>query len=60
MAKIPVIVAEGPTPLEVTTLWERVGRSFESIDQFLLALDILYVLGRLDLDMASGLVTYVD
>lgn len=60
MGKISVLIAEGPTPIGLSSLWERVESSFESVDQFLLAVDILYVLGRLDVDKEHGVVVYAD
>ncbi len=41
-------------------LYDKVGRDFESIDQFLLAVDVLYVLGQIDVDPSTGMVTYAD
>jgi hypothetical protein len=41
-------------------LYRTVGKEFESIDQFLLTLDVLYVLGRIDIDLSTGTVTYAD
>jgi hypothetical protein len=56
---VPVIMARGPEPTDLLTLYHSVADQFESADQFILALDILYVLRRVDVDFATRLVTYV-
>ena len=56
---VSTIIEQGPTPLEVVKLYHIVSKNFESIDQFLLAIDLLYVLGRIDLNVHMGEVYYV-
>ena len=46
--------------MNVAELYRTVHRELESIDQFLLALDVLYVLGRIEVDLTTGAVTYAD
>ena len=46
--------------MNVADLYRSVHRDFESIDQFLLTLDVLYVLGRIEVDITTGAVTYAD
>jgi len=58
--RVSVILREGPEPIDLHTLYERVSGRFESIDQFLIALDILFVLGRISLNAATRTVTYAD
>ncbi len=48
----------GPASTTVAALYEQVGDKFESIDQFLLALDVLYVLDRLTVDFTTEKVLY--
>ncbi|WP_368311373.1 ABC-three component system middle component 7 [Luteibacter sp. CQ10] len=55
----PIILAQGPDPISPQALFERVEQKFESIDQFLLTLDLLYVLNRIDLSDASDRISYV-
>ena len=49
---------EEANPISLKKLYEETASSFESIDQFLLALDILYVLERIDLDPTGRMVIY--
>ncbi len=56
----PLILKLGPAPIAVGQIYEELADSFESPDQFILALDLLFVLLRIDVDMTTGVVTYVD
>ena len=56
----PAILRRGPEPIDLLSLYEVVHSEFDSIDQFLLALDVLYVIGSVDLDFATRLVTYAE
>lgn len=53
------IIRQGPRAIDILTLYRNVCDEFESIDQFLLALDTLFVLGRIDLNAATRTLTYV-
>jgi hypothetical protein len=53
-----VVLACGPDPIDLLRLYHTVAHEFETIDQFLLTLDVLYVLERIDLDPLSRTVTY--
>lgn len=53
-----VILACGPGPIDLLRLYQKVAQKFESIDHFLLTLDVLYVLDRIDLDPLTRTVTY--
>jgi hypothetical protein len=55
-----VILERGPEPISILELYEAVARKFESIDQFLLTIDLLYVLGRIDVDFKTKILTYAD
>ncbi|MBN9663659.1 MAG: hypothetical protein J0H49_36005 [Acidobacteria bacterium] len=59
LSRVGYILREGPAAVDLHTLYERVSPRFESIDQFLVTLDILFVLGRIDLKPATRTVTYV-
>lgn len=52
------VLKAGPDPARVVDLFHQVGEKFESIDQFLLALDVLFVLDRLTVDFGSEEVIY--
>jgi hypothetical protein len=60
LGKAPVILKQGPDPVDLIGLFELIGSKFDSIDQFLLTLDVLYVLGRINLDAATRILTYAD
>ncbi|GAB6910110.1 conserved hypothetical protein [Desulfosarcina cetonica] len=56
---VSTIIEQGPDPLGLVKLYHIVSKNFESIDQFLLAIDLLFVLGCIDLDAQTGEVNYV-
>lgn len=43
----------------VRDLYHSVASHFETAEDFLLALDVLYILGRVDIDMATGTIARV-
>lgn len=55
-----VILGQGPAPIELMKLYHIVSKNFESIDQFLLTIDLLHVLGRLDIDFQTREVIYAS
>jgi hypothetical protein len=60
LGRAPVILRERAVHPNLPALYEKVSKDFESIDQFLLTLDVLFILGRIDIDLSTGVVTYVD
>jgi hypothetical protein len=60
LGRSEIILERGPAPIELRRLYQDVSKRFESIDQFLLTLDLLYLLGRLDIDFQKKMVSYVD
>jgi hypothetical protein len=52
------ILKAGPDSTSVLDLFQQVGDKFESIDQFILALDVLYILDRLTVDFGAEKVVY--
>lgn len=54
-----IILDHGPGSIELIKLYNMVSKSFESIDQFLLTVDLLYALGRLEVDLQKRMVFYV-
>lgn len=44
--------------IDLVTLYHNVADQFESVDQFLLALDTLFLLGRVDVNLTTRIVTY--
>ena len=60
LGRTPIILREKASQANLVNLYDKVGKEFESIDQFLLAIDVLYILGQIDVDLSTGLVTYAD
>jgi hypothetical protein len=60
LSLVPLILELGPAPIPAASLFQEVADDFESLDQFLLALDLLFALGRIDVDMTTGVVSYVN
>ncbi|MEX1257373.1 MAG: ABC-three component system middle component 7 [Gemmatimonadota bacterium] len=58
LALTPIIMAQGPYDISISELLHRVERDVRDLDQFMLALDVLYVLGRIDIDLEKGLLSY--
>ena len=60
LGRAPIIMREKVPQGNLVSLYEKVRKDFESIDQFLLTLDVLYILGQIDVDLSTGMVTYAD
>jgi len=60
LSKLGVILRAGHGTVDVVSLYRDIADSFESIDQFLLAIDTLYVLGRIEIDFPTRILTYVE
>jgi hypothetical protein len=58
IGRIGHILKMGPRPVRVDDLFAEVGNHFESVDQFLLTLDVLYILDRIDVDFKLQKVIY--
>ena len=56
---VGTILDQGPAPVELLKLYHIVSKDFESIDQFLLAIDLLYVLGRVEVNSQTRTIYYV-
>jgi hypothetical protein len=50
----------GRGQINVRELYDAVSEVFDGVDQFLYALDVLYVLNRIDIDFEKGLIVYAD
>ena len=60
LSKISILISD---EIEVVVLKELVknqSNKFEDISEFMLALDILYVLEKIELDEDKGLIKYVN
>lgn len=46
--------------ISVSKLYEDNADKFESIDEFMLSLETLWVLGKISVDLETGLVSYAN
>ena len=60
MSRLAVILRVGSDPIDVVSLFHSVDSQFESIDQFLVTLDTLFVLGKVQVDFRTRILSYVD
>lgn len=58
LALTPAIMDQGPHDISVSELLRRVERDVRDLDQFMLALDILFVLGRIEIDVERRVMSY--
>lgn len=54
-----VLLEKAPNADSISDLQQRTSRHFESIDQFLLTVDLLFVLGRISIDFSTGRISHV-
>lgn len=55
-----VVLEEAPNSNSISDLQQRTSKHFESIDQFLLTIDLLFVLGRISVDFDTGRIAHAD
>ena len=60
LGHVSAILRQGPEAIDLITLYSKVADSFDSIDQFILALDILFILQRIELNPATRTITYAS
>jgi hypothetical protein len=60
LGKLGVILDEYPEDVSIRELYRDVGHRFESVDEFLLAIDVLYILGRVSVDFKTASISYAD
>ena len=60
LAKISMLILEEVDSISLSELIQmRLGK-FEDISEFMLALDVLYVLGKIELEESEGMIKYVN
>ncbi|WP_374626400.1 ABC-three component system middle component 7 [Pandoraea sp.] len=59
LAKLPAMHV-GQKTIGIHDLYMTVSGAFESIDEFMYALDVLYILNEVNVDFDLRTVTYVD
>lgn len=60
LGNVVELLIPGVESMSLKDLYFARGHLFECIDRFLYALDILYVLGKIDIDFERELVVYAD
>lgn len=60
LGRTPIILKEKASGASLVNMYDKVGKEFESIDQFLLTIDVLYILGQISVDLSTGVITYAD
>lgn len=55
-----VLLEQAPNSESISELQERTSKHFDSIDQFMLTVDLLFVLGRISVDFETGRISNVD
>ncbi len=60
LGKISLLILEGVEEISIGDLLDMKLRKFSDIGEFVLALDVLFALGRIDLDEKRGIIHYVN
>lgn len=60
LAKVSDLIVEECESIELKELISLRLSKFEDIGEFMLALDVLFVLGKIELDEGKGIVAYVN
>ncbi|KVC68245.1 hypothetical protein WI73_17595 [Burkholderia ubonensis] len=59
LAKLPAMRVDQKT-VGIHDLYSAVSNVFESVDEFIYAIDVLYILNKINIDFDLRTVTYVD
>lgn len=60
LAKISTLILEDAGSISLSELIKMRLDKFDDISEFMLALDVLYVLGKIELDESQGIIKYVN
>jgi hypothetical protein len=60
LAKISLLIIDEADSITLAELIEMRLEKFEDISEFMLALDVLYVLGKVELNENQGMINYVN
>lgn len=44
----------------IIELYDKVGGEFSNIDEYMYSIDVLYVLGHINVDLSKGVIEYAD
>ena len=59
LAKLPAMLVDEKT-ISIHDLYTKVSNEFENVDEFMYALDVLYILNKVNVDFDLKTVTYAD
>lgn len=59
IGKMSFLIIDGEVEISIKDLLDLRLKSFSDIGEFILALDALYVLGKIDIEESRGMVRYV-
>ena len=60
LGKLKTILNIGHDEIEIGLLYEMTYKKFEGVDQFIYTIDILYILGCIEVDFTTRMVKYVN
>lgn len=60
LSKLNIILDLGFDEIEIGRLYKETYKKFDGVDQFIYAIDILYILGRIEVDFITRTVKYVN
>jgi len=60
LAKLSVILESCEEEIGVRELYREIADEFDIAHDFLLAIDVLYILGVIEVDLKTGMVSRVD
>ena len=60
LAKIGLLIIDDVESIELSELIRLRSSKFEDISEFMLALDVLYALGRIEITEDEGIIKYVN
>ncbi len=46
--------------VQISDLYEEVQDQFKGVDEFIFALDVLFILNQISVDFSTGVIRYVD
>ncbi len=60
LGAVGLILEQRPGSIDLIKLYNKTAKKLESVDQFLLAIDVLYLLGCIEIDFDTRIISYVD
>ena len=60
MVKCISILDNLTVPISVSELLDRTRKTFDTVEDFILALDVLWILDKIDIDFNSGIISHAE